>query len=253
MRCIRAEAVATGLLLAALLLPAATAAATGPAVESSFNITALPESCSFLRKDFGGKYFEYTIGWSSSSSFADCNVEVSRLYIDGACSTYRNNLQSQGWGCNGNPHGSVVHGSNASCEAALRNGQPDWWTAVRANAPGQIGDKAWYDGFAMCATSPIGYFYIHNSCNQTVSFTLTIRTQALDASPCPVPEPVPTPAPVQRSQPGVDLLNFTPAGYLIVIFIVGVVWGMGSTFGSRFAIAFCRARQRAAAGARRHA
>ncbi len=82
---------------------------------------------------------------------------------------------------------------------------------------------------------------------------LQIRTQPLDASPCPVPEPVPTPAPVQRSQPGVDLLNFTPAGYLIVIFIVGVVWGMGSTFGSRFAIAFCRARQRAAAGARRHA
>ncbi len=37
--------------------------------------TALPESCSVLRKDFGGKYFEYTIGWSSSSSFADCNVE----------------------------------------------------------------------------------------------------------------------------------------------------------------------------------
>jgi len=26
----------------------------------------------------------------------------------------------------------------------------------------------------MCATSPIGYFYIHNSCNQTVSFTLTV-------------------------------------------------------------------------------
>lgn len=190
---------------------------------------------------------------------------VSRLYIDGACSNYRNNLQSQGWGCNGNPHGVAVHGSNASCEAALRDGQNDWWTAVRPNAAGQSegggkrarqlevlagmqvqclgcgqvpaqlngclpasmstcfparklvhalllvpagaseallcaafrathhpnqppslilastcmhhsphADTVWYDGFAMCATSPIGYFYIHNSCNQTVSFTLTV-------------------------------------------------------------------------------
>lgn len=35
-------------------------------------------------------------------------------------------------------------------------------------------EMTFFDASAMCATSPIGYFYIHNSCNQTVSFTITV-------------------------------------------------------------------------------
>jgi len=63
---------------------------------------------------------------------------VSRLFIDGACSTYRNNYQD--WNCSGGPHGIAVHGSNASCDAVLRasfNVIVHWWTVVRPNAPGQ--------------------------------------------------------------------------------------------------------------------
>ncbi|KAI7845259.1 hypothetical protein COHA_001301 [Chlorella ohadii] len=241
-RCSWVVALAAAWLLAALQLAAPTAAAptaaaTGPAVESAYSITALPESCSYLRKDFGSRYFDYTIAWSSSSSFSGCSVEVSRLFIDGACSTYRNNYQD--WNCSGGPHGIAVHGSNASCNAVLRasfNVIVHWWTVVRPNAP----EMTFFDASAMCATSPIGYFYIHNSCNQTVSFTLTIRTQTLPASPCITLNPVPAPAaaPARRAS---ALPDFSPEGWLFAIFMVGLVWGAATTCGANLGSGFCRA------------
>ena len=36
-----------------------------------------------------------------------------------------------------------------------------------------------FDASGVCGTAPfLGYFYIHNSCNMTLSFTLTVRSSA---------------------------------------------------------------------------
>ncbi len=38
--------------------------------------TALPESCGYLRKDFGAYIFDYTAAWSSNATVPDhCTLE----------------------------------------------------------------------------------------------------------------------------------------------------------------------------------
>ncbi|KAL4427149.1 hypothetical protein ABPG77_001153 [Micractinium sp. CCAP 211/92] len=136
--------------------------------------TAAPQTCGFLSRNFGTKYFDYNAGWSSSSYVPDgCTLEISSLYMDGTCSSLRNN---NGQGCGG-AVGTSLGGSNSSCQSAVQDGSSSWWQEVYP-----VNRPTLFDSGSLCADSTTGYFYIHNTCNDT--FTFQVMLQIWSYSSC---------------------------------------------------------------------
>ncbi|KAL4459162.1 hypothetical protein ABPG75_014027 [Micractinium tetrahymenae] len=159
---------ASRLLAAALALATAVGAAASTFTELTYTVTSAPQTCGYLSQNFGSKYFDYRAGWSSSSYVPDgCTLEISSLYVSGTCSSLRNN---NGQGCGG-AVGTTVGGSNSSCQTVVQDASNSWWRTVYPNAP----STTLFDNGSLCAGSSTGYFYIHNTCNATFTFDVTLQ------------------------------------------------------------------------------
>lgn len=155
-------------LAAACLLAVASAVSV---TEREYPLIVEASSCQAVPVTFQTRYFQYYAGFTTGPQLpAGCTVQISRLYMDGVCSTQRNN---EGTGCSGGGGGSSVNGSSEACLAVLTGAPGAWEDMTNTGTSLKTFDQGSY-----CAATNRGYFYVSNGCAQDVPFSLVLRTYA---------------------------------------------------------------------------